>query len=514
MIYATVLLLAGQPADWILFFGHFHPLVVHLPIGFLLIAGVLEAGRRLGWLTVSQPVVGTVLFWSAVSATLACVFGYMLSLGGGYEPELLDEHQWQGIGVAVFAWVAWAAQTGWLTARLPLGALLYWPALGFSILLMSVAGHHGGALTHGEDYLTQYTPEPFRAWAGMPPRTDAAVAAKPITDVNQALVYEQIVNPILQSKCVQCHNAGKSKGGLRYDTAEMLTKGGENGPVFVAGDAAQSEMLKRCLLPLEDDHHMPPKGKNQATDEQVALLTWWIEQGAPFDKKVAELTVTETVKPALASLGGGAAAGHSGAATTGVVAAVSRPESPVLSMKIPAANPQLIEELKKDGLLVIPVSKELNQLEISAVNAGSFNDSQAALLPKLADQIVWLKLGNTQISDVAMGHIARLKNLQKLHLEQTKITDAGLKLITTLPYLEYLNLYGTGVTDAGLRSLSGFKNLQTVYLWQTNVTEAGLAAQRKAMPGVEFVGGSGEQGITPFTGNKSDGTTGSNEGKR
>jgi len=72
-----------------------------------------------------------------------------------------------------------------------------------------VAGHHGGSLTHGSDYLTQYTPEPLRTLAGMPPRAQE-VAIKPITDVNQAMVYEQIVNPILQTRCVQCHNAEKS----------------------------------------------------------------------------------------------------------------------------------------------------------------------------------------------------------------------------------------------------------------------------------------------------------------
>ena len=215
-----------------------------------------------------------------------------------------------------------------------------------------------------------------------------------------------------------------------------------------------------------------------------------------------------------ATLGGGTAAAHLGVAKTDVAVPVGRPESPVLSMKIPAADPKLIAELKKAGLLVIPLSKELNQLEISAVNVGSFNDVQAVLLPRLADQIVWLKLGDTQVSDAAMTQIARLKNLQKLHLEQTKITDAGLKQLAILPYLEYLNLYGTSVTDTGLQSLSGFKSLQTVYLWQTNVTEAGLVAQRKAMPGVEFVGGLDEQSITPFTKNKSDRTTGSNEGKK
>jgi len=492
------LFLQAYPSDWVLFFGRFHPLIVHLPIGFLLIAGILELGRRLGKLQFSNGTMSTILFGSAVSATLACVFGYMLSLGGGYDREILDEHMWQGIGVAVFAWIAWVATSNFVLKRLSFGGVLYMPALGLSLVALLVAGHHGGALTHGSDYLTQYTPEPFRTLAGLPPRAaSVAFKAKPITDVNQALVYEQIVNPILQTRCVQCHNAEKSKGDLRMDVPDQLAKGGENGPVFVAGKGADSEMIKRCLLDEDDEHHMPPKGKTPLTEQQVTLLTWWIDHGASFDKKVADLAVTETVKPVLASLGQatGGTIGSSGNMLADAKPAGPAPLSPVLTMNVPAADPTVIDALKKTGLLVLPLSKVNNQLEVSAVNVRTLTDAQVAELVKLSSQIVWLKLGDTQLTDAALTSIARLKNLQKLHLERTRITDAGLKRLTGLPYLEYLNLYGTQITDVGLTSLAELKALRSVYVWQTKVTESGIIALKKALPNVEVVGGMSENGV-------------------
>lgn len=503
---ALILLQAktGQPSDWALFFGHFHPIIVHLPIGFLLIAGLLELDRLTRRNTVSPHTITLILFWSAVSATIACGFGYLLSLGGGYEKETLNDHMWQGIGVAVFAWVAWAVKSENLGRIVPFAQRMYLPALGVALLLLLAAGHQGGNLTHGSDYLTQYTPEPLRTLAGIAPRKTEFVA-KPITDVNQAMVFEQIVNPILQSRCVQCHNAGKSKGGLRYDTAEMIKKGGEDGPVFVAGKGLQSSMVKMCLLPEDDEKHMPPKGKTQLTDGQIALLTWWIDQGASFDRKVSDLKVNDAIRPVLASLGGGSPVetGGDGTVASGpndryAGAGPPAPDSPVLTMNVPAADPKVIDELKKTGLLVLPLSKEQNQLEVSAVNARTFGDAQAALLPKINVQIVWLKLGDTEISDAALAQVAKLKNLQKLHLEQTSVTDAGLKNLKGLTNLEYLNLYGTAITDAGLTELADLKNLKTVYLWQTNVTQAGLANLKKAMPNLEIVGGITEQAIAEF----------------
>ncbi|ADB41893.1 c-type cytochrome domain-containing protein [Spirosoma linguale] len=483
----------SSPSDWVLFWGHFHPLIVHLPIGFLLIAGLLEIDRLTRRNSVSPHTITLILFWSAVSATMACVFGYMLSLGGGYEEETLNDHMWEGIGVAVFAWLAWSVKSENLGRIFSFAQLMYLPALGIALLLLLAAGHQGGNLTHGSDYLTQYMPGPIRAITGVEPKLKE-LKVEPITDVNQAMVYQQIVNPILHSRCVQCHNAGKSKGGLRLDSPEMIKKGYEDGPVFVAGNSKSSELLKVCLLPEDDDLHMPPKGKTQLKGSDIALLTWWIDQGAPFDKKVSDLKVNDAIRPVLASLGGGGPVEAGGAQ----VAAGPAPESPVLTMKVPAADPKVIDELKKLNLLVLPLSKEQNQLEVSAVNARSFNDAQAAELPKLSNQIVWLKLGDTEISDAALAQVAKLKNLQKLHLEETKVTDAGLKQLKGLAYLEYLNLYGTPVTDAGLAELAELKSLKTVYLWQTKVSEEGIARLKTALPKLEVIGGISEQAVAEF----------------
>lgn len=500
----NALILLQSPAtsstEWGLFFGRFHPLIVHLPIGFLLIAGLLEIDRLTRRNSVSPHTITLILFWSAVSATLACVFGYLLSQGGGYDADTLQQHQWAGIGVAAFAWVAWAMKSENLGRRIRLAPVLYLPALSVALVLLLAAGHQGGNLTHGSDYLTQYAPGPVRALVGLPPRT-AKIAFKPITDVNQALVYDQIVNPILQERCVQCHNAGKSKAGLRLDTPEQIKKGYEDGPVFVAGKGTASELVKVCLLAEEDDHHMPPKGKPQLTDSQVALLTWWIDQGAPFDKKVSDVQVNDAIRPVLASLGGGGPVetGATSVATTGHAPGAPAPVSPVLTMKVPPADPNVVDQLRKLGLLVMPLSKEQNQLEVSAVNAHGFSDAQAALLPKLSNQIVWLKLGDTEVTDATLAQVAQLKNLQKLHLEQTKVTDAGMRNLKRLANLEYLNLYGTAVSDAGLAELANLKSLKTVYLWQTKVTELGIANLKKVLPNIEVVGGLSEQTIAEFS---------------
>ncbi|TAE94250.1 MAG: ribonuclease inhibitor, partial [Runella slithyformis] len=111
-----------QAADWATFLGRFHPVLVHLPIGFLLLAGLLEIGRLLGKVDAKSSTVSFILFWSAVGATFACGAGYLLSLGGGYEAELLEKHKWQGIWVAVAAWVAWVAKSDLFTDKIPFGS--------------------------------------------------------------------------------------------------------------------------------------------------------------------------------------------------------------------------------------------------------------------------------------------------------------------------------------------------------------------------------------------------------
>ncbi len=484
----TVLL---EASDWALFFGRLHPLFVHLPIGFLIIALFLEIGQRMGKLSVTENTKTFILLCAAVGATVSCIAGLLLASGGGYEEETLSRHQWQGIGVAVFAWVAWLANTRFLNSAPGWLPALYVPAFGLSVLLMFTAGHIGGTLTHGDGYLTQYAPDAIRLVAGLPPKDESADAGeiKPLADVDQAVVYAEIVQPILNTRCVQCHGRSKQKGDLRLDGYGHVGKGGENGPVLSPGKGGESALVKVCLLPVEDDLHMPPKGKPQLTSAQIGLISWWIDQGAPEDKKVADLEKNDEIAVSLMALGSGNAGGEGKAAPGGV---------DLSKITAPEPDKNTVSELRKLNLIVSPVSKDQNIVEVSAVNAPGFSDTHMALLQKLSDQVVWLKIGGTAVTDKAIKDISGLKHLNKLHLDHTGITDEGIAQLENLPGLEYLNLIGTKVSDASVGKIAGLKGLKSIYLWQSAVSDSGIAELRRLRPDLHVVGGLSEQEIRDF----------------
>jgi len=72
----------------------------------------------------------------------------------------------------------------------------------------------------------------------------------------------------------------------------------------VAGKSAESELMRRARLPLEDDDHMPPEGKPQPTSDELAVLAWWIDAGAAPDKSLAELNPPEDIARLVQALAG------------------------------------------------------------------------------------------------------------------------------------------------------------------------------------------------------------------
>ena len=191
---------------------------------------------------------------------------------------------------------------------------------------------------------------------------------------------------------------------------------------------------------------------------------------------MSELPQNDKVKPILASLMAGAA--------VGIAVSKKEVESAVYSMKVAEANETDVAKLKEVDVLVLPIAKGLNLLEVSCINAKNFNDEQAKLLPKMADQIVWLKLSNTKVTDLAASQIGQLPNLVKLFLTNTAITDAAIDQLLGLKHLEYLNLVNTNITDVGLAKLAKIKSLKKIYLWQTKVTKPAFEAFKKANPEV------------------------------
>lgn len=91
--------------------------------------------------------------------------------------------------------------------------------------------------------------------------------------------FEKEVKPLLEARCVKCHGAAMQLGKLDLRNRQVALKGGEKGPAFLAGNAAQSILFKR-VAGLEKPA-MPMDGK--LSDAEVETLRLWIEQGAVWE---------------------------------------------------------------------------------------------------------------------------------------------------------------------------------------------------------------------------------------
>lgn len=458
-----------RSSDWILFLGRFHPLVLHLPIGFLALAFIMECMSRFRRFHQYRAPVGFVLAVGAASALATTVLGLMLAEGGGYDEDVLSSHQWTGIGVCVFSIMALAFRR-LSQKRTSLSAdRLYIGTMTAMVITIAVAGHYGGSLTHGSDYLTRYMPDNLRALAGLPEQRH--YEKKIITNLDSAVVYADIIDPILYAHCTSCHNESKSKGDLMMHSPEAMLKGGETGQLFIAGDADGSLMMERILLPEDHDDHMPPKGKSQLSDEQIRLLAWWINEGAPFDKRISQVNIPADVQSLLDELV------EPGANKSEVEILLTSKASPV--------SEQTLTQFKMKGVRLEPLSDEIHWLQADVAPYVAA-DSLLHSFTSISKDLTWLSLAGTSTTDEGLSHLADFTFVTRLHLGNTSITDEGLKHLRSLTYLESLNLYGTNVSDEGLKQLSDLKNLRVLYLWQTRVTNEGVATLQKALPNLKI----------------------------
>ena len=448
------------PSDTVLLFGRFHPLLVHLPIGLLVLLAFLELLARWPRFNKANASAGSILALAVPASIVTAVCGWLLSRGGGYEDSLLQWHKWTGIAVATMC--AGIGLVYWLDLK----KLYRWGLVATFAVLVS-ASHYGGSLTHGKDYLTRYAPGPLRALLGS--TITPASARNTPGAVADKRAFADVIQPVLEKNCVSCHGPEKAKAGLRLDTHPGLLKGSEHGPVIVAGKAAESELIRRLTLPPEHDDHMPPAGKPQPSAEDTALLRWWVDAGAPDDKKIGELKVSLAVQQVLDRRFGGAAV----LAAKG--APIARPKP--LAEVLPRAE-ELADEL---GIAVSALSQNEPWLQCNANIAGTnFSDADLAKLAPLAPNLRWLDLAGTGVTDAGLARVGVMCHLTRLHLQRTAITDAGLNQLAGLDELESLNLYGTAVTDAALETLKRLPKLRQLYLWQSKVTPEAAKAFAEA----------------------------------
>ncbi|MFL0163205.1 c-type cytochrome domain-containing protein [Aquirufa salirivi] len=456
--------------DWILFFGHFHPMLVHLPIGMLLMGMILyvfskkEDAER-------QKSIAPILWSTGITALISCAMGWCLSLAGEYDKDTLFLHQWLGISLALSSLaLAYMAQ---FWSQDSLMSRFFKPLLSLAFILVMWTGHLGGNLTHGSDYLTSYLPQPWRHWLGIAPREQKMVekGVQPIRikNLQEALIYQDLIQPTLKQKCWSCHNAEKQKGKLRMDSPEYVLKGGANGVILLAGNPVESELIKRILLDPSHEDHMPPKGKVNLTEDEIVLLQWWVKQGAHFNKKIADIPYDNRIKSILAKYTQGGNQQEVYVST-------------VFKENIPAAAEADIDKLRKHHLLVIAVSKEKSFLEVNAINAKQIGDKELQDLEGIKEQLVSLKLGGTNISDDLLEQISSYPRLIHLQMDHTKISRQGLSHISSLKHLETLNLVATNIGDDAVLAIAKMPALRKIYLWQSKVSDQGIHLLQKKMP--------------------------------
>ncbi|MBL9114853.1 MAG: hypothetical protein JNJ83_07570 [Verrucomicrobiaceae bacterium] len=310
--------------QWMAFLGRFHPIILHLPVGVLILQVLIEllclrSATEYRW----GPVALFILFVATAGAVKASIYGVFLARSGGYtDGGTFFMHQALCLGmtavllVALFLRLSAMSSGGKGTMHAYRGALL------LCMSLMSVGAHFGANLVHGSTYLTKYAPPAvaeamhgFENWVlklapakasdptepksnDSPSKTPSNASPNPSSTQTppattsggkDKLVFQDVVLPILEDKCNSCHNADKDKGDLRMDTHELLLKGGsEEGMTVIPGKPDESLLVQRVMLPLDDDEHMPPDMKPELTPQELALIKWWIQSGASASQKVAD----------------------------------------------------------------------------------------------------------------------------------------------------------------------------------------------------------------------------------
>jgi mono/diheme cytochrome c family protein len=256
--------------------GNFHILALHVPAAVLLIVPLFEFFERHEAATAT---VRRLSVFSAAGTWGAVLCGILHAHFNGFEGDAVQLHLWGGIAASIFAGIA--------SLLLSQGFLLRLVGQVVAIGVMSFAAHVGGELQHGDGF-------PFKPNKAALAQKD--VAPTPVVDNGQKRDdYAQVIAPILEAHCVECHGAKKVKGKLRMDSLEALKKGGSEGSAFVPGDLKKSLMHVRVTLDPSDEEFMPTEG-NPLTEDQVQAFALFIE-GKPIPDAVAKAALAATKAP-------------------------------------------------------------------------------------------------------------------------------------------------------------------------------------------------------------------------
>lgn len=443
---ALVLSLAGDRLEipaFLQVLGRTHPLLLHFPIVLLLMAvGLLwvsdEKLKKAG---------AQILLFGANLTGITVVAGLILA-NEDYEGDALVWHQWLGVGsllLSVLIYFFREKSSVFLRASSA--------TLAVSIIL---TGHFGANLTHGDDFLLA----PIRS-------NEVELVA-----MEDAEVFQHLVQPILEAKCIACHKEGKIKGELRMDQLAGLQKGGKNGPFVIPGDLDKSLLIQRINLSMEEKEHMPPKNKAQLSDEEIEILELWVAAGASFDQKISDLKPEEPL-----------------------FQFASNKFTSQKTYTFDPASESDIQDLNNFFRKVNPVFPGSPALEVAYYGISTFDPSSLKDLKKVSEQVVKINLNRMPLAEVDLGFLGDFPNLEELQLNTTGVSLNQLSSLEKLGNLTNLALSGNQFNSEVVVALGNLKQVKRLFLWNSGLNETDQEALKNALPDAKIDFGFDGKGV-------------------
>jgi uncharacterized membrane protein len=404
---------------WLQVLGRMHPLILHFPIVLLLLAVLLSLMKDQNWKNAGA----IFLLFGANLAGITVVAGLILA-GEDYEGSSLDWHKWLGLGSLLIATLIYFF-------REKSSPIFKFGSAALALTIVAT-GHFGANLTHGEDFL--FVPL-------------LAKKEKKIT-IEDAVVFEDLVKPILENKCMACHKEGKIKGELRMDQLAGLQKGGKTGPFLIAGNPDESLFFQRIHLPLENEEHMPPKNKAQLTDEEIEILRLWVASGASFEQKVLELEADQPL-----------------------FQLASQKFSSEANYDFEAPSESDLASLNTFFRKAKPLFPGSPAVEVAYFGASAFDPSSLQDLKKVKSQLLKLNLNRMPLEGVDLSILRELESIAEIQLNFTGLTSDQLQNLTGLSSLRKLAISGNKLDSKSLDYLSKMTFLRELYIWQSGYSE-------------------------------------------
>ena len=446
-----------------LFVGRLHPLILHFPIVLIILALLFEVAGRYYRMKIGENTVLVLLIAAALSALVSIAAGFFLFASGDYSGSLMESHFWAGAitGAAIF----FTLGLFYVHRHTTRYYYLYFTGLLLTNAAVAYTSHLGGSITHGQDYLTEHLEFVLHALDGKEEKAES-----------EMLVYEDMMVPIFEAKCMSCHNAQRAKGEFLMTSYENMLKGGESDhPSVTPGKPLESEMYNRVVLPEGHSDRMPPEGKTPLKQSEIDLLKFWIASGADENLKVAKAREVDTVQQLV----------------TALLPELDkyRRRTQIQKVKLKTLEAELEQVASRLDITIRPDSladEDLFTIGMKFPPAPFTNDQFRELSPYF-EVFSKASLISSGIDDAGLYYIGQMVNLRELYLQKTGLDGTGLIHLQKLPNLEILNLSFTKVDDKSLIDLLKFPSLKEVYLYRTNSSMQVIEALRKYRPDVQFL---------------------------